>query len=44
MDVQCGLGFMWFENFEKMKDDRWAQEIEISAIWPLRNLKPLFDE
>ncbi len=32
MDVQCGLGFVWSENFEKMKDGQWVQEEEIRAI------------
>jgi hypothetical protein len=26
MDVQYGLGFVWSENFEKMKEGQWAQE------------------
>ncbi len=30
------------EDFEKR--GQWAQENEMRAIWPLGNLKPLFDE
>jgi hypothetical protein len=44
MGVQCGLGFVWFKDFEKMKEGQWAQERKIRMILPLRNLKPLFDE
>jgi len=46
------LEFMWKSNvvwdlcgskdFEKR--GQWAQESEIRAIWPLENLKPLYDE
>jgi hypothetical protein len=43
MEVQCGPRFVWFENFEK-KEGQWASERDIKVIWPLRNLKPLFDE
>jgi hypothetical protein len=31
-----------FEDFEKR--GQWAQESEIRVIWPLENLKPLYDE
>ncbi len=30
------------KDFEKR--DQWAQKNEIGAIWPLKNLKPLYDE
>ncbi len=46
------LEFLWKSNvvwdlcgskdFEKR--GQWAQESEIRAIWPLENLKPLYDE
>ncbi len=36
--------FVWSKDFEKKKESQWAQEREIRAIWPLKNLKPLFDE
>jgi hypothetical protein len=32
VDVQCGPGLVWFEDFEKMKEGQWAQESEIRAI------------
>jgi hypothetical protein len=35
---------MWSENFEKKKEGQRVQERDIKAIWPLRNLKPLFDD
>jgi hypothetical protein len=44
MDVQCGPRFVWCEDFEKMKEVQWAQERKIKTIWPIRNLKPVFDE
>jgi hypothetical protein len=44
MEVQCGLRFVWSEEFEKKKEGQWVQEIQIKAIWPFRNLKLLFDE
>jgi len=42
--VQCSFGFMWSKEFEKKKEGHWVQDKEIRTIWPLRNLKPLFDE
>jgi hypothetical protein len=38
------LGFVWSVDFEKKKKGQWAQKKEIRVIWPLRNLKPFFDE
>jgi hypothetical protein len=35
---------VWSEDFEKMKEGQWAQKREIKTTWPLRNLKPFFDE
>ncbi len=32
MEVQCGSGFVWSEEFEKKKEGLWAQEREIKAI------------
>jgi hypothetical protein len=44
VEVQCSFGFVWFKDFEKKKEGQWAQDKEIRTIWPLKNLKPLFDE
>ncbi len=44
MEVQCGSGFVWSKKIAKKKEAQWAQKKDIRAIWPLRNLKPLFDE
>jgi hypothetical protein len=46
------LEFLWKSNVlqdlsgseEFEKRGQWAQESEIRAIWPLGNLKPLYDE
>jgi hypothetical protein len=32
MNVQCGIGFVWYEDFEKIRKGQWAQEREIKAI------------
>jgi hypothetical protein len=32
MEVQCGSGFVWFEEFENKKEGQWAQEREIRVI------------
>jgi hypothetical protein len=34
MDVQCGLGFVWSKDFEKMKEGQWAQERDQSDLTP----------
>jgi hypothetical protein len=31
VEVKCGYGFVWFEDFEKKKEGQWAQEIEIRS-------------
>ncbi len=44
MEIQCDYRFVWSKEFEKKKEGQWVQKREIRTIWPLRNLKPLFDE
>jgi hypothetical protein len=34
MDVQCGLGFVLSEDFEKMKESQWAREKDQSSLTP----------
>jgi hypothetical protein len=38
------LGSCGLKDFEKKKEDQWTHERDIRAIWPLRNLKLLFDQ